>query len=169
MKDESLSLYGITTELLEQIDSLMSIDGQTEEESQERYNELAELFHKKISACTGYLIAKKSRQQLIKSRIEDLKVMLAKEEKFEESFSKYILMNMIRMWQMSIDTPNGKLSIRKSSSVDIVDESVIPEEYLNTRTIVETKPDKNKIKEALSNSIEVPGCIIKINDNLNLK
>jgi len=70
---------------------------------------------------------------------------------------------------MSIDTPNGKLSIRKSSSVDIVDESVIPEEYLNTRTIVETKPDKNKIKEALSNSIEVPGCIIKINDNLNLK
>ncbi len=70
---------------------------------------------------------------------------------------------------MSIDTPNGKLSIRKSSSVDIVNESVIPEEYLNTRTIVETKPDKNKIKEALSNSIEVPGCIIKINDNLNLK
>jgi hypothetical protein len=70
---------------------------------------------------------------------------------------------------MSIDTPNGNLSIRKSSSVDIVDESVIPEEYLNTRTIVETKPDKNKIKEALSNSIEVPGCIIKINDNLNLK
>jgi hypothetical protein len=54
-----------------------------------------------------------------------------------------------------LDTEFNKLSFRSSSSVEIVDETALPEEYF--RIVPETKsPDKIVIKQAFKEGKEVP-------------
>lgn len=46
-----------------------------------------------------------------------------------------------------IETPLGNFSLRKSESVNIIDSTKIPSEYVNV--VIENKPDKVKIKDAI--------------------
>ena len=66
-----------------------------------------------------------------------------------------------------IETPIGNFGLRKSESVDIINPVKIPAQYLNT--VVEYKPDKIKIKEAIKSGIEIEGAEIVTNNNLNIK
>ena len=57
------------------------------------------------------------------------------------------------------------VSSRTSRSVDIQDESQIPQEYLKAKW----SPDKTAIKEALNNGVEVKGTIIKESESVQIK
>ena len=170
--DKSLTLFGITNELQEQIDRLMNPEYFWETEADnaqwlERMQELEQLFSKKIWACTWYLLSKESNIEMISMRIKQMEALLAREKKNKESFKQYILMSMQRMWQMEIETGNWKLSIRDSKSVHISDESLLPEQFIRTK--VDKSPDKAAIKEALDSWQEVPWAVIQINSSLQLK
>ena len=65
------------------------------------------------------------------------------------------------------ETPKVKLSFRKSESVNVVDESLIPDEYINTK-LVET-PDKAALKKAIKAGFEVKGAELVVNMNLQVK
>ena len=62
---------------------------------------------------------------------------------------------------------SNNFSLIKSESVDIINPVKIPAQYLNT--VVEYKPDKVKIKEAIKNGIKIEGAEIVTNNNLNIK
>lgn len=66
-----------------------------------------------------------------------------------------------------LETSRVAFSFRPSKSVDIIDESVIPDELCNYKT--ERKPMKTEIKKLLDNGTEVPGCVLRINQNLQVK
>jgi len=74
---------------------------------------------------------------------------------------------MEQMGVNKIETPIGNFSLRKSENVDIINPVKIPAQYLNT--VVEYKPDKVKIKEAIKNGIKIEGAEIVTNNNLNIK
>jgi sulfur relay (sulfurtransferase) DsrF/TusC family protein len=59
-----------------------------------------------------------------------------------------------------------KVSLRKSSKVNIVDESLIPEDFKQYDEVL--KIDKLKIKEALK-SQDVDGCELITNETLQIK
>lgn len=59
------------------------------------------------------------------------------------------------------------LSLRKSASVEVVDESKIPPSFLREKR--EVLPDKKAIMEALKNGQEVPGAQIMYSHNLQIK
>lgn len=65
-----------------------------------------------------------------------------------------------------IETEAGKISYRKSSSVEIIDENLIPNEFI--KIIEEKKIDKLAIKEALKDK-EVTGCKLNIKYNIQIK
>jgi len=80
-----------------------------------------------------------------------------KRQRIEEKYEKakaYIKENMLALGYEKIETPLGSLSIRKSpASVEIIDESIIPEEFIKEEVV--RKVDKNKILSAFRDGGEV--------------
>ena len=64
-------------------------------------------------------------------------------------------------------TPKVVVSFRKSESVEIFDQSILPKKYFKRK--VEVTPDKTLIKEMLKNGAKVKGAFIRTNQNINIK
>ena len=64
-------------------------------------------------------------------------------------------------------TPKVAVSFRKSESVHITDEYLIPDEY-KIFTVVK-KPDKKVLKDALKKGKEITGCELVEKNNINIK
>lgn len=67
----------------------------------------------------------------------------------------------------NISVEEYDLYYSKSESVEILDENLIPKEYIKETTT--TSPDKVKIKNAIKQDVVVPGAILKENNNLQIK
>lgn len=55
-------------------------------------------------------------------------------------------------------TGKCEISFRKSESVEVVDESKIPVEFIRTKTSTTTAPDKVAIKKAIKSGQTISGC-----------
>lgn len=64
-------------------------------------------------------------------------------------------------------TPFFSVSYRRSQSVDVVDATAIPAEYIKVK--METAPDKVAIKEALKSGKEVAGCQLKDTESIQIR
>ena len=64
----------------------------------------------------------------------------------------------------AFNTAKCAVSFRRSSRVDVLDKSVIPEAFMKAKT--EYAPDKNAIAEAIKAGQEVSGCVLT--DYLNI-
>lgn len=64
-------------------------------------------------------------------------------------------------------TPKVQVTFRKSESIQIADEGLIPEEYIKQK--IETSPDKIAIKEAIKSGKTIAGCELVTNTNISIK
>lgn len=108
-----------------------------------------------------------SDETMIDNEIKRLKAIKDRKSKNLKNIKEYIKVCMEQMGLNKIETPIGNFSLIKSKSVDIINPVKIPAQYLNT--IVEYKPDKVKIKEAIESGIKIEGAEIVTNNNLNIK
>src|SRR5690606_17217587 len=67
----------------------------------------------------------------------------------------------------NIETALMKLFFRKSESVEVLDESLVPEQYKLSSVVV--NPDKILIKKIIKSGEDVPGCEIVEKFNLQIK
>lgn len=90
----------------------------------------------------------------------------AKENKL--NWTKRFLEEFLKVeGEMKFETARVKMSFRKSESVAIADENLIPDKYIKTEII--KNPIKNDIKKALKTGQEVPGAELIVNMNLQVK
>ena len=108
-----------------------------------------------------------SDETMLDNEIKRLKAIKDRKNKNVESLKEYIKVCMEQMGLNKIETPLGNFSLRKSESVNIIDSTKIPSEYVNV--VIENKPDKVKIKEAIKNNIVIEGAEITSKNNLNIK
>jgi len=108
-----------------------------------------------------------SDETMLDNEIKRLKTIKDRKSKNVENLKEYIKICMEQMNLTKIETPIGNFSLRKSESVNIIDSTKIPSEYVNV--VIENKPDKVKIKEALKNNIIISGAEIVSKNNLNIK
>ncbi len=96
---------------------------------------------------------------------------LAERRKVKENklnWTKQFLSDFLKSENVpKFETAKLKLSFRKSESVGITDESLIPEKYIKTEII--TNPMKAEIKKALKAGREIPGAGLVVNMNLQVK
>lgn len=90
-----------------------------------------------------------ARQKAEENRVESLKRYLANCMADGEKFK----------------TARAQISWRKSQSVEVQDESILPEDYLK----VVTEPNKTAIKLAIERGEEVPGATIVEKTNIQIK
>ena len=74
---------------------------------------------------------------------------------------------MKTFWKTELNTNLYRLSYRKSESVEIKDENLLPSEFINVTEV--KKADKTAIKKAIKEWIDVPGATIIEKQNLQIK
>ena len=97
-------------------------------------------------------------------RLEDLKKGKEKKIKSIKNYIKGILLDLDKK---KVETELGNLSLRKTTSVEIIDLSKIPKEYLIVKE--EVTPSKKMIGDSLKKKIAVSGAILKEDYSLLLK
>ena len=91
----------------------------------------------------------------MKEQKRDLSARIEAHEKKTENIREYIRQQMSIFGDRKLEYPNIVVRIGKSRSVEITDETAIPEKYIRTKTY--TEPMKTEIKKAIENGEVVTG------------
>jgi uncharacterized protein YdhG (YjbR/CyaY superfamily) len=114
-----------------------------------------------------YINNLESNINVIDTEIKRLQELKKTEKNKLDNLKEYIKYCLNKMNVKKIDSTLGKITIRKSESVEIEDIEKIPGEFV---TIKQTfNPDKTAIKKAIKEGREIPGAKIIIKENINIK
>lgn len=102
----------------------------------------------------------------IKAEIQNMKDRLERENKDIERLKAWYA-----KWleNKPFSTARVQVSFRKSETTDIIEERMLPEEYIVKEIKPVTRPDKDKIKKAIKQGIDVPGACITEHWNIQIK
>lgn len=119
----------------------------------------------KLSACCAYYRELESDTKSLEREIERLESARARAQKRLENWREYIGANLGagEAWKNEL----FKLSWRKSEAVKVLDEKQIDPLYWRERTIREV--DKKAIAQDLKLGATIPGAVLEVRQNLQLK
>lgn len=163
------SLYNIEAEHRHLLQLIEDNDGEITSEIAEQFNLTNEQFEEK-AASYGYVIKiVEDNSEQIAKEIKRLSDMKRKEYKKSELLRYKLSEAMQQFGYEEINKNNLRLFFRKSKSVEIENEELIPLEYL---TIIpeQKRPDKAAIKAAIDKmEVDIPGASIVEKKNLQIK
>jgi hypothetical protein len=157
------NLFNIDAELYEVYSQIENNGGEMTPEL-EAALEISE--SERLSKGEGYVYVikqLKSQADMIKSEIKRLQEVAKRYETSADKLADTLLESIIAHGQ--IKTAFVTISSRKSKSVSITDESLIPSEFLR----VKTEPNKTALKEALESGQIIDGALIVENVSLNIR
>lgn len=163
-----MNLYQISAEFSQILDELYDEEGNVNQQAliKLEQNELA--MEKKSIAIASYIKNLDAEREAIDNA---KKAMAERERRYKKKIDElqgYLLTNMERRNINHITCPYFDIRLKKCPpSVDIIDESLLPEKY--KRTKIETHPDKIKIKDEMMMGVIIPGAQIKTNLRLEIK
>lgn len=153
-----MTLYDLKDNLInieEQLDELINEETLTEEEKAENANKLL-AFREKIKGLIvekneGLIQVIKNKEAVVntlKAEEDRLKKRRQSQEKSITKLKEYMLSIMEELHQDKIETSLATISKRKNPiSLEIVDESLIPVEYLNSTIVVNKKGIMDEYKK----------------------
>lgn len=162
----SEKLYEIEKELAE------CVDEETGEILDDKYAELMQNYTamemEEQDKTEGVCLLFKEKQMFIdelkaeKKRIADRISVVEKDaERLKKFIDEFVLKGK------KFETSKVRCQYRKTKSVEVADESIVPEEYMVEK--VSVAPDKMKIKKALSDGEIVRGCNLIEGTSLSIK
>lgn len=160
-----MSIYNITDDFSQIMAEIESNGGEISPEIDEKLQ--INQFNL-IEKTTNYVHVIKtldSECDIIDIEIKRLQELKKQRSNFTQSLKDRLKNAMQAMELTEIKTALNKINFRKSESVEIIDESILPNNVL----IYEPKIDKKKIKEIIKNGGQVFGAKIVENQNLQIK
>jgi|ERR1700722_3141604 len=163
-----MKLYEITNELQRIFDNVGE-DGELNQEMLDNLDGLQEDFETKAISVASYIKNLEAEEQAIADAIKGMVVRKTRLTKQAESLSEYLQMNLQKLSINEIkSSPYFKIRLKQCPvSVDVFDESVLPAEYLREKITVTV--DKIKLKETMSEGVEVPGATLHRKIKLEIK
>lgn len=150
----------VLNELMEQED----IDQQTYDDTMESLMHNMEDSVNELTTFNASIKGKIEEAKFHKKRITEYAQFL---ERKEERLKRFLGDFLAKTGLEKVEGSLGKISLRKSKSVEVYDAVKLPNECLNvTHTY---KPDKNKIKELINSGVEIPGARIVEKKNVQIK
>lgn len=163
------TLYEIDQAILAVIETGYQVDMETGEilfDCDDLENLQAEK-DRKLEGCACYVKNLLAECEALRNEEMALAVRRKQKEKRIEHMKTYIAASMKLDDLSKFETPKCKLSFRKSTALEITDESRIPRNYTNE--VITYKPDKARIKDAIKLGAFVPGAQLVERKNLQLK
>ena len=159
------TLFEITQEVIELASLLEEGEFTPELEQQlaitrDELDSKAENYVKVIRSVEGDI-------SVIDAEIKRLKELRDGKSKVVDRMKESLSAAMTAFKLDKIETALMKLFFRKSESVEILDENLVPEQYKLSRVVV--NPDKILIKKIIKSGEDVPGCEIVEKLNLQIK
>lgn len=157
---ERSSLFDIDEQILKLIalDESEVIDSETGEVLIDVFEELDKLSmqrNDKILNIARYIDSLKRESELLKEKAEQLKDRAKSKENKLERLKTYVKESMVKFDTKKIEDETVTVRINSAKVATVLDESKIPEEYLNT--VVKVSPDKRKILADLKLGKVIPG------------
>ena len=168
-----MKLYEITSEMrvLDEL-FLSCIDEETGEVKDDGVIDILEQELKLQLQTKGAGIIKsfKNSEAMLNGVDEEIKRLQALKKSISNQINsrkEYIVRNMEMMGITKIETELGNLSLRKSKSVNIYDESLIDKKFIEIET--KEKISKTEIKKAIEAGENVQGANIVEKNSVNIK
>jgi hypothetical protein len=161
------SLYNIRIEHLELLQAIEENEGELTPELEQALSLTAEAFQEKAISYGFVLKSFDNNVAIIQNEINRLTLLKQSAENKKELFKARLSEAMQEFGVEKIKTPTLSLSFRKSESVEIINEDLLPPFFKNAK-IVET-PDKALIKESIKAGQQVPGAQLVTKNNLQIK
>lgn len=110
----------------------------------------------KVDNYSSFLSEVDSRKQFLKQEVDFLNKQVKALDKVENRLHDLALFSLKTLGTDKLKSDLGhSISLRKSVSVEVTDQSLLPESYLRTKVTVE--PDKAALKEVLKTGEVVEG------------
>ena len=163
----NLNIYQISNEYLELSQKLIESEGELTPELELELSINSEQLEQKGRGY-GYVIKQFEDEELIlKSEIERLTKMLKSRTTAKERI-KTTLLNAMQLFSIEkIETPTLKISLRKSTSVDIPDVDLLDSWFKVEKVTISA--DKKEIKKAIEEGKNVIGATLVTKNNLQIK
>lgn len=163
-----MKLYEIQEAMIDNLNIFLESEGT--DLDQEVYNEIMNLLKEELSTKSSNILKYMNNLQADLEQIKVEKQRLDKIKKSKESkyskLSDYIITIMTNLDKAKIETDIGNYALRKSTKVEVIDETLIPEEYFNIS--IDKTVNKVTLKEVLK-SQDIPGVKLTIGYNLNIQ
>lgn len=164
-----MKAYEIKNAMIDTLD--IFLESNQDEMDKENYDDmmkyLKEELENKSSNIVRYIRNLELENVVAKTEIDRLEEIKKNREKKIASLKGYIKGILLELDKKKIETDLGNLSLRKTTSVEIIDLSKIPKEYMIIKE--EKAPLKTLIKDSLKKNIPVSGAILKEDYSLLLK
>lgn len=163
-----MKLYEINQEYEQILDKLYDDEGMLDQEVLVLLEKNEFAMEKKAIAIACYIKNMDAEREAIE---QAKKGMADREKRFKkriEYLEEYLLAGMERRSISHISCAYFDIKLKKCPpSVDVYDESALPDEYMRIKT--ETLPDKIKIKEEILLGVVIPGATLKIGMRLDIR
>lgn len=144
------------------------IDLETGEIDEQKWSELEGEWTEKVENVALYV---KNQRMLVAGMTEEKKNLEDRIKSVQnqiDGLNQFLYRAIVEMGGADkFETPKAKVTFRKSESVDIVNEDMIPARFMDFKTV--RKPLKKEIKEAIKNGEEVDGATISVKYNTQVK
>lgn len=150
-----MEIFKIAQEFLDLLNEIEELEGELTPELEERLKINAENMSSKME---GYCKAIRYYEMTVanaKSEKERLDKLIKRSERSQEWMKGAMLDVMEGLDKPKVSAGTFTVGTRKSTAVNIIDESAIPARYASE--VVTVKIDKTAIKDAIKNGEEVPG------------
>lgn len=161
-----ITLFDITSEYKRIAEELIESGGEVSPELEERL-QLTQNNLQEKAVNYSYIIKQSEYEvDIIDAEIERLMKMKKSRQKAVENLKERLSDAMQHFGIDEIKSPTMKLSFRKSETIEITDEKLIPVKFLIEQP---AKVSKSAIKDAIKSGESVNGAFVQINYNLQIK
>lgn len=164
-----MNLYQIDKAYLDVIESGFSVDEETGELlfTEEDLDSLQAEYSDKVDNIACYIKDLDSLNDSISKEIKALQERKKWNDAKAERLKGYITSSMKKRGLNKLESARNKVSFRKSTSVQVIDESLVDDEFMKVK--IERSVDKKKVSELLKKGQNVAGCMLVENTNIQIK
>ena len=164
-----MKLYEIKEGMIDTLDIFLESEGNNLDK--ENYSEimifLRDELKNKSSSLLKYIQDLQAQNKSAKEEADRLQKLSKVRTNKIERLKEYLISTLQTLEVKKIETDLGSYGLRKSSSVDVYDMSVLPNEFI--RITEERKADKEKIKEYIKANGELQGARVVENYSLQIR
>ena len=165
----NMKAYEIKNAMIDTLD--IFLESNQDEMDKESYDDVMEYLREELenksSNIVRYIRNLELENVVAKTEIDRLEELKKGREKKINSLKGYIKEILLELDKKKIETDLGNISLRRTTSVEIIDISKIPKEYLIVKE--EVTASKKLIGDSLKKNIVVSGALLKEDYSLLMK
>jgi len=165
------SLWQLTMEELSFINLMEENGGEVSDELLEELAIRRDNFQHKAEAYAKFILKLESESEQAADEIKRIQAIKKSKDKTVDRLKETLLAALMLFGQEDskgvrrYETPLAKLSTRKSVSVEILDDKIIPDDFW----VIKKEVSKSTISQAIKDGAEVPGAQLKENLSLSIR